>query len=323
MGLNKMKRIRHLLGTMAVMLSLLLMMTASTFAASGANWEQGVIEVEGMGMAPSFARNQQHAYMLAKRAAMADAYRLLAEEIKGVDVDATTTVENMMVSSDVVTTRVNALIKGAKVTEVKDMGGGAVSVVMQMPMFGTGSSLASAVLQRPARVEPYPDIVPDVTPSQPISIDKYPDYTKVEPKQPTYQPTVPNTGSTGPIYGPGSSAAKAPSGRAIGGYTGLIVDCRGFALKPVMSPVIKNAEGTPIYGYKNLDYDKVVSNGMAGYTNDITRAARAGSHPLVVKAIAVADMNGNPVLSVADANRVLIENGATGFLDSARVVFVR
>lgn len=311
---------------MAVILSLLLVMAASALAASGTNWEQGVVEVEGMGMAPAFARNQQHAYMLAKRAAMADAYRLLAEEVKGVDVDATTTVENMMVSSDIVTTRVNALIKGARITEVRDMGGGAVSVVMQMPLFdtlGTGNSLSRAVLERPARVEPYPDIVPDVTPSQPISIDRYPDYTKIEPKQPTYQPTVPGTSSTGPVYGPGSSAAKAPSGRAIGGYTGLIVDCRGFALRPVMSPVIKNAEGTPIYGYKNLDYDKVVSNGMAGYTSDITNAARAGSHPLVVKAIAVADHNGNPVLSVADANRVLIENGATGFLDSARVVFVR
>jgi len=90
-----------------------------------------------------------------------------------------------------------------------------------------------------------------------------------------------------------------------------------------MSPVIKNAEGTPIYGYKNLDYDKVITNGMAGYTTDISRAARAGSNPLVVRAVSLDNHNGNPVLSVADANRVLIENGATGFLDSARVVFLR
>ena len=90
-----------------------------------------------------------------------------------------------------------------------------------------------------------------------------------------------------------------------------------------MSPVIKNAAGTAIYGYKNLDYDAVVKNGMAGYTHDINKAGRAGSNPLVVKAVSLDNHNGNPVLSIADANRVLIENGATGFLNGARVVFVR
>ena len=40
-------------------------------------------------------------------------------------------------------------------------------------------------------------------------------------------------------------------------------------------------------------------------------------------AVSLDNHNGNPVLSIADANRVLIENGATGFLNEARVVFVR
>ena len=47
------------------------------------------------------------------------------------------------------------------------------------------------------------------------------------------------------------------------------------------------------------------------------------SNPLVVKAVSLDNHNGNPVLSLADANRVLIENGATGFLDNASVVFLR
>ena len=121
----------------------------------------------------------------------------------------------------------------------------------------------------------------------------------------------------------GSSAATAPAGKAIGGYTGLIVDCSGLGLKPVMSPVIKNASGQPIYGYKNLDYDRVVSNGMAGYTSDVHNAVRAGTNPLVVRAIGLDNHNGNPILATADANRVLIENGATGFLDRTAVVFIR
>jgi hypothetical protein len=90
-----------------------------------------------------------------------------------------------------------------------------------------------------------------------------------------------------------------------------------------MSPVIKNVNGSPIYGYKNLDYDKVIENGMASYAKDMSGARRAGSNPLIVRAVDVENHGGTPVLSVADANRVLIENGATHFLDNTRVVFLR
>ena len=103
----------------------------------------------------------------------------------------------------------------------------------------------------------------------------------------------------------------------------MIVDCRGLGLRPVMSPVIKNESGQPIYGHANLDYDKVIELGMAGYTTDVSSVARAGSNPLVVKAVKLDNNNGNPVISVADSNRVLLENGKSGFLTNLSVVFVR
>ena len=90
-----------------------------------------------------------------------------------------------------------------------------------------------------------------------------------------------------------------------------------------MSPVIKNKKGEAIYGHKNLDYDLVISKGVVSYTTDINNYDRAGSKPLKVKAIALENFNGNPVISVADANRVLIENRKAGFLDKMNVVFVR
>jgi hypothetical protein len=90
-----------------------------------------------------------------------------------------------------------------------------------------------------------------------------------------------------------------------------------------MSPVIKNVKGKPIYGYKNPDYDKVIQNGMASYAKDMSNASRAGSNPLIVRAVGLENHNGTPILSVADANRVLIENGATHFLDNTNVVFLR
>ena len=289
-----MMQLRRIAGMLSLVTLLLLLNVASVLAATITDWENATITVEGTGPMPANAYNAVQARMMARRVAIVDAYRQLAEQIKGVNVDATTTVENMMVTSDRVTTHVNALIQGARIVDEKVIAGGGYSVKMQLSIFGAGNSLASAVFDRPAVREDFPvPAVPEIS----------------------TQPIIRADGQ--------SSAAASPSGLAIGGFTGLIVDCRGLGLKPVMSPVIKNAAGTAIYGYKNLDYDGVVKNGMAGYTHDINKAGRAGSNPLVVKAVSLDNHNGNPVLSIADANRVLIENGATGFLNEAKVVFVR
>ena len=109
-----------------------------------------------------------------------------------------------------------------------------------------------------------------------------------------------------------------------GGYTGLIIDCSGLGLKPVMSPVIRNANQQPIYGYKNLDYDRVIDKGMASYASGMNgNLSRAGSNPLIIKAVRVEDHNSYPVVDTADADRILLENQKSHFLDSCAVVFVR
>ena len=284
------RQISKMLMACVMAMTLMVVSAASAFAAgTGMDWSgDSKITVQGMGVAPTYAVNAIQARMLARRAAVVDAYRQLAEMVKGVNVDSETTVENMMVTSDVTKTKVTALIQGARIV------------------------LATAVL--PTNTVPTSFPAPDasVPASTPSSVQ-----VNVQVTPGTTIPSV-----TTPSH-QGSSAAAAPAGQAIGGYTGLIVDCRGLGLKPVMSPVIKNANGEPIYGYKNLDSATVIANGMASYTTDLSKASRAGSNPLVVKAVGLDNHNGNPILSVADANRVLIENGASGFLDRTNVVFVR
>lgn len=285
---------------LATMVAVLMLSSLSAFAAEGVDWSNGSITVTGSGVAPANARSATQARLMARRAAVVDAYRQLAETVKGVNVDSETTIQNMMVVDDITKTKVSAFIQGARIVSEQVIPDGGYEVTMTVSMFGVSNSLASAVMPRPAAVESFPQPVAAVTPSVPASI--HVDVTVTQQ---------------------GSSAAAAPAGKAIGGYTGLIVDCSGLGLKPVMSPVIKNASGQPIYGYKNLDYDRVVSNGMAGYTSDVHTAVRAGTNPLVVRAIGLDNHNGNPILATADANRVLIENGATGFLDRTAVVFIR
>ena len=119
---------------------------------------------------------------------------------------------------------------------------------------------------------------------------------------------------------------STPAAQADVNYTGLIIDCRGKNLKPVMSPIIKNADNTPIYGHKNLDYDKIIVNGMVSYVNDISDEvcrSRAGSNPLIITASNLADTNSNPVVSNADADKILAANQRDGFLNNCAVVFVK
>lgn len=105
-------------------------------------------------------------------------------------------------------------------------------------------------------------------------------------------------------------------------YTGLVIDCRGLDISTAMSPVIRDESHRAIYGHKNLDYDKVVSNGMAGYSHGDKNLSRAGSNPMVVRAISI-DGYFYPVVSTADANAILMANQESHFLDRTAVVIMR
>lgn len=76
-----------------------------------------VVSVTGQGVAPMNTQSPAQAYALAKRAAIADAYRLIAEKIKGVRVEGQDVVKNMMVKRSTVRTAVHAMVKNANVVE--------------------------------------------------------------------------------------------------------------------------------------------------------------------------------------------------------------
>ena len=75
------------------------------------------ISVTGQGVAPMNTTSPAQAYALAKRAATADAYRLIAEKVKGVRIDGEDTIQNMMVKRSTVRTSVRAMVRNANVVE--------------------------------------------------------------------------------------------------------------------------------------------------------------------------------------------------------------
>ena len=289
------------------MLAMLLTCTAPVDAAAGtADWENGIVRADGYGAAPAGASSTGQAQLLARRAAIVDGWRNLAEAVQGVQVDAETTVRDMSINSDSIRTKVSATVRGARIVSSVIQSDGICHVVMEIPLYGVQGSVASAVLRPSAQPEPFPETAAG-----------------------TSAGTLPGTSSSGTTPAgtqAGSAAAEVPAGvqlPAVGTYTGLIVDCRGMQLHPAMSPVIRDAGGAPIYGYHNLDSAKVIANGMAAYATREDMTARAGSHPLTVRAVRLENHNANPVLSVEDASRVLVENRASGFLDRCAVVFLR
>ena len=259
---------------------------AVAFAAEGGvDWNVGTVRGRGYGVPMANPVNPGQAVATAREAAIAEAYAALAEQVAGVSVDSERDVKNLQLMSKETNTKVNAVIRNAKIVNEKWDGNlGMYFVEMEMPMYGASNSLSSAVLP--------------VTPPQ--ERENFP--------KPTTKVEV---------------TVEIQQTRNAGGYTGLVVDCRGMSLTPAMSPVIKNTSGTKIYGYKNLDSKKVIHNGMAGYASDLGGATRAGNRPLVVKAVSLDNHNFNPVLSVEDANRVLAENEVSHFLDNCAVVFLR
>jgi hypothetical protein len=75
--------------------------------------------VTGEGVAPVNAINAAQAKVLARRAAIADAYRQLAEKMYGVKVTAKETVKDLILKNSDVNTYVEGLIRGADIQAEK------------------------------------------------------------------------------------------------------------------------------------------------------------------------------------------------------------
>ena len=82
---------------------------------------------------------------------------------------------------------------------------------------------------------------------------------------------------------------------------------------------------------KNIDPDLAISKGMVEYSTSKERTttnSRAGSNPLVLRAVAVKGgrNSANPVnvvVSVDDGDKILLANERSGMLQSCAVVFVK
>lgn len=277
------------------------LMAVSSVAMAATDISDGVIRAEGIsGLGQSFAVQRIAARVIAERN--------LAEQIHGVQIDGNTTVENAIVTSDVINVKVSGLIKGAREVSVAQDEYGYVHVIMEMPIYGASNSLAAVTMPQIPQQEFLP-------PSDIIPVDKITEVsttiTDIEGESGTKPSINTNQATMGNLYG------------ATGQYTGLIVDCSGMGLQTAMAPAIVTDGRKIVYGLEKFSREQVINRGYVGYSKSVTEGVgRAGSNPMVIKAESI-ERFCNPVISKEEAVKILAENQMNGFLSTGNVVFVK
>lgn len=227
------------------------------------------------------------AKVLARRAAVVDAQRNLLESVKGVAVDSETTVENFMLKSDIIHTKVNGIITGARVVSEEMQPDGVYKVTMAVPVYGVGSVSDVAINAVVGESAPVPVPVPPVN----------------------YQPTVSISGGyTGLVI-------NAKDSGLVRTFCPAIYDTNGRAIYGVHNVDKKYAIDYGVVGY---------AKGEDGWSNVSAGTSRAGNNPLNINIVSVRERTVNKcdvVISVEDADRILAENQKSHFLDKYAVMF--
>jgi len=100
------------------------------------NWTKGVVQAKGIGAPPEKYYGKPQARPLALRAAKLDAMRNLLEATKGVRISSTTTVRNFAITSDIIMSQVQGMVKEAQIVHQEYMSDGTVEITMQMSLMG-------------------------------------------------------------------------------------------------------------------------------------------------------------------------------------------
>ncbi len=261
------------------------------------DYSMRIITATGIGAIPTNAPNVGMARANAIRAAKLDALRNLVEAVKAVRITSETTVMNNMVSSDVIRTQVEAMVRGARqVGDVKYLSDASVELSMTVPMSG----IMDAVLPASAAVA-----------------------TPGEDQPPALFPGIAGAANRALAPAAGASVALAIAGQPI---TGLIIDTRGLGVKPSMSPRVLTSDGSVIYGPGNYPRDFAVTQGVVGYHKDIAAAkldSRVAGNPLTIKGTATQGTLGTDVVvATADARQAAGYAGYAEALSNCRVMFI-
>ncbi|MDH5429204.1 MAG: hypothetical protein OEY57_13665 [Nitrospirota bacterium] len=113
------------------------------YAEGSVNWSSGSLLAKGIGIPPSSSVSASASTAMAGRAAKTVALRNLLELVQGIRVDSSTTVENYVVQSDEIQSRVQGLVTNAREIKRDLFPDGSVEVTLSMELWGEHALLSS------------------------------------------------------------------------------------------------------------------------------------------------------------------------------------
>ncbi len=285
------------------------------------NWEDGYITANGVGTAQA-SGNKDLDVVLATRAATVIAQRSLLETIKGVRIDSTTRVENMMLTEDIILSQVSGIVKGAKVTKSSTKWvGGAPMVTVEIRVclnldHCSGRPLL-AVLGLEGRSDP---------PNAPQRIYAPP---PPPPPPPQIQTTAkPSVGEAPPVM-----PAKRPDRVKIQPadpnkpVTSLILNLEDQPFERVLLPIVatkgEDNQYATVYSAKSVEPKIIRTQGVVRYQTSVEQAKKqpwVGENALVVPVEIITKEN--MIIIPQEAARIILETNRYGnnYLSEAKVV---
>jgi len=276
---------------------------------SGAiNWTTNEVYATGIGAPPLHPVNAAQAHAMAERAAFLVALRNLLETVKGVRVDSESVVENFMTRSDVIRTKVDGMVKGARTVKTQYLSDGSVEVLVALSLKG---EFLNAIV--PETFGKTNGLFTPVKPSIPAP--------KPEPEKPVPQ-TEKKTGAQPAPEDPTQATIAFKGGVA----TGMVIDGRGLGLRPALLPRIVDQQGQELYVGQVVPRTNAVEQGVAGYARDVQAAAnnfRVTDNPAVIKAVrASGSARTDVVINQADAQAFRDLSTKGDYLKYCRVIIV-
>ena len=281
------------------------------------NWEAGYIRAIGVGTAQS-SGNKALDVMSATRAATVIGQRALLETIKGVRIDSTTRVENMMLKEDVIQSQVSGIIQGAQVIKTTtEWVGEAPMVTVEMRIClnldqCNGRPLV-AVLSLEGRSEP---------PHAPPRTFAPP------PSQQTQPVAKPPAGEPPP-----ATPAKRPERVKIQPsdpnkpVTGLILNLEGHLFERELLPIVatkgEDNQYLTVYSAKLVEPKIIRTKGVVRYQTSVEQAKK---HPLAGENVLVVPVDNitreNMIIISLDAAKIISETNRYGnnYLSEGKVV---
>lgn len=295
-------------------------------SSGGVNWSDGIIFSYGYGAVPKRFIGSPKGKLIARRIAITEGLRSLAETTEGVQLTSESTVKDGLLVDDTIKTAVEGLIRGAEEVD-STFEDNIFKVKLAMPISG---KFVKTLIPR----EKFYNLVNNASlkdGNQKVNANAtvgIPDFSINNDRELEVAKKILKLMSERGFEGAKGileNNIKQYETQTV--YSGLIVDASGVpGFEMATIPFLKTQNGKSIYPSKNTDYDFATKNRVVSYDFDVDDAIknkRVATVPFIVKALnTYKSKKSDLVISDEDAKRINSMTSISSNISKAKVIIV-